>query len=177
MPRYVAMLRAVNVGGRGRLSMPDLRAAVESLGHTRVETYVQSGNVAFTSRTASPDRIAAAVRERLVERCGIHTAVLVRSRADLAAVLAAGPFVPAGADPATVHVTFLLGRPAPDAVAALAPFDVAPDRFVVLGSEVHLWCPGGYGRTKLTNTFFERHLHTVATTRSWRSVTALCALA
>jgi uncharacterized protein (DUF1697 family) len=79
-------------------------------------------------------------------------------------------------DAKSLHVTFLADKPAAARVRAVDSTRYLPDEFAVAGREVYLACPNGYGRTKLTNAFFERALHTVATTRNWNTVQKLLAL-
>ena len=88
-----------------------------------------------------------------------------------------GVFADSGIDPAKLHVTFLGGNPDPDRVAHLAGKRFEPDELRVAGREVYLHCPSGYGRTKLQNDFLERQLAVAATTRNWKTVTALAELA
>ena len=104
--------------------------------------------------------------------------VLVRSAAELAGVVAGNPFVGrAGVDPRTLHVTFLADAPDPDRCTAIEPDAGGADAFEIVGREVYLHCPGGYGRSKLNNAFWERKLKVPATTRNWNSVTRLAAMA
>ncbi len=172
MTRYVAMLRGVNVGGRARLSMADLRRIVADLGHVDVETYIQSGNVAFGS-TAAASGLGPAIERRLRDELGLSAGVVVRSHAQLRAVLEGNPLSGKGHDPARLHVTFLSARPAPARLTDVDPDAYRPDEFAVSGREVYVHCPTGYGRTKLNNTFFERALQVTATTRNWKTVVEL----
>jgi uncharacterized protein (DUF1697 family) len=178
MPTYVAMLRSVNVGGRNRLGMDDLRAVVASAGYRNATTYVQSGNVVFAGR-GSPKTVGRAIEGRLSSELGLAVAVLVRSRDQLEAVLNRTPFTRRHLDPKTLHVTFLAEAPDSGAVETLAAEAgrFGKDRATVVGQEVYLHCPGGYGQTKLNNTFLERRLDRVATTRNWRTVTTLAGMA
>ena len=163
--RYVALLRAVNVGGR-KLPMAELRADVAALGFTDVETYIQSGNVVFAAKKTSPSRLAADLE------AAIGVPVIVRTAAEMAAVVNARPKF----DEKTLHVTFLATKPAAT-VKALDPRQYAPDVYAVNGLEVYVSCPNGYGTTKINNTFFEKRLRVVATTRNWRTVTTLATMA
>ena len=173
--RYVSLLRGVNVGGQRKLKMADLRDLYESLGYEAVETYVQSGNVAFTSPgTEDPARLAGDVTGAIASRFGYgDVAVLLRTANDLAEVVAGNPFVERGEDPARLAVTFLAGEPGGPNMTALDPAGYAPDELAPGRREVYLFCPNGYGRTKLDNAFFERRLGVAATTRNWRTVTKL----
>jgi len=174
---YVALLRGINVAGHRRVPMAELRAAVEDLGCTRVSTYLQSGNVVFhTSRTA-PATLATAIERQITRGLGLDVDVLVRTRAELDALAAANPFLEEGADATALHVAFLGARPPATARRAVDPERFAPDRFALHGREVYLSCPNGYGRSRLTNPFFERALGTTVTTRNWKTVTSLVELA
>jgi uncharacterized protein (DUF1697 family) len=176
MARCVALLRGINLGSRNKIAMGDLRAAFEALGAQDVQTYVQSGNVVFDPG-AGTRPTAAALEERVAQDVGVRAPVLLRSAAELAEIVAENPFLARGADPAALHVTFLAEAPAAELVEALDPQVGAPDELAVRSREVYVHCPGGYGRTKLTNAFLERRLRVVATTRNWRTVTALRDLA
>ena len=91
--------------------------------------------------------------------------------------MAANPLLKTGADPKTLHVTFLATAPTAATVRSLADVDRSPDQFTVGGREVYVHCPDGYGNTKLNNTFFEKRLGVAATTRNWRTVQTLAVLA
>ncbi|MGA2519219.1 MAG: DUF1697 domain-containing protein [Acidimicrobiales bacterium] len=172
MTRYVAMLRGVNVGGRTRLAMADLRRVVADLGHDDVESYIQSGNVVFGSRAAASG-LGPAIERHLEQELGLTVSVLVRSHAQLTDVLSGNPLSGPGRDPSRLHVTFLSARPAPGRSTAIDADAYRPDEFVARGREVYVHCPNGYGRTKLTNTFFERALGVSATTRNLKTVVEL----
>jgi uncharacterized protein (DUF1697 family) len=163
--RYAGLLRAVNVGGN-KLAMPELRRLVERLGGRDVETYLQSGNVVFTG----PASVGAALERALAEELGVTSTVLLRSHAQLAKVVAGNPF---GVADKTVSVTFLAGKPARAKLDAIDPGRFGDDRFSVVGSAIYLHTPGGYGRSKLSNAFWEKALATAATTRNWNTVVAL----
>lgn len=168
-PQHVVLLRAVNVGGTGKLPMAELCSILEGLGCADVRTYIQSGNAVVRA----PKRLAASLAERLGDAIeaarGFRPAVLVRSEAELRAVHAGQPF--AGVDAKTLHVAFLGAAPA--AGRALDPARSPDDRFVLAGRELYLHYPNGAGRTKLDNAYLERALGTTSTVRNWRTVGAL----
>ena len=130
MPAYAALLRAINLGSRNRISMPDLCHLFEGMGADDVRTHVQSGNVAFRSRERSPAKLAAAIEALISSELGLDIKVLLRTRAELAKVVADSPFA-SGADLSKLHVTFLVDTPDPDRVAGLDPSTVEPDEFEV----------------------------------------------
>jgi uncharacterized protein (DUF1697 family) len=160
--------------------MAAVRACFEELGHEQVVTYVQSGNVVSQSTTRSAAAVERTVSAALEDAFGFEVDVLVRTPKQLQAVLDGNPFLGArGAPPApkSLHVTFLATAPDPARAAALDGDQFAPDRFRVVGREVYVSCPDGYGRTKITNSWFERQLGVPATTRNWATVNTLVELA
>jgi uncharacterized protein (DUF1697 family) len=166
MSTYIALLRGVNVGGR-KLAMADLRTTFDGLGHTDVRTYIQSGNVVFTAKAGSQEKVRAAIEHAIERDSGLDVSVLLRTPAEMASVVKRNPFG-AGA-----YVTFLDAKPTAKQVAGIEREKYAPDEFVVDKREVFLRCPNGYGNTKLNNALFERKLATRATTRNWNTVKLL----
>lgn len=176
MTTYVAMLRGINVSGRNKLAMQDLRSLVGSVGAKDVRTYIQSGNAIFTSRR-SPASVVEALESALELALGSPVPVLVRTKEELDAVIDTNPFVHAGRDTGVLHVTFMGAVADPVAVASTVTERAGADEHRVIGREVYLRCPNGYGETKLTNAFFEKKLGSPATTRNWKTVTTLAELA
>jgi uncharacterized protein (DUF1697 family) len=176
MTTYVALLRGINLGARNKVSMPDLRALFADLGAEDVETYVQSGNVVFRS-AVSPAKLAAAIEKGIRRDLGLDVTVLVRTQRELAKLVAANPFADRTKELTKLHVTFLADKPDSTRVRKLDPTLAEPDEFHVIGQEVYLHCPNGYGRSKLSNAYFEKQLDVRATTRNWRTVTKLAELA
>ncbi|MDG4808102.1 DUF1697 domain-containing protein [Micromonospora sp. WMMD1120] len=177
MTRYVALLRGVNVGST-RLAMADLRRIVGDLGHEDVKTYLQSGNVAFGSTVRDAEKLAAGIERALADELSLTVPVLVRSGRELAAVAGGNPYADREDDPTRLMVAFLATAPAPAAVAALAVPGAENVSFTVTGREVFLhYVDGGYGRSKFTNAYLEKKLGVVATSRNWKSVRALAAMA
>jgi uncharacterized protein (DUF1697 family) len=183
MSTFVAMLRSINVGGRNRVAMGDLKRLVTSLGFSRATTYLQSGNLVLAG-TGSPAAAARTIEQGITAELGLEVPVIVRSKAQFTRVLGGNPYAGPGVDPTTLHVTFLADAPGPDRLADTAELAASSasegtfglDRFEMAGDAVYLHCPGGYGETKLNNAFFERRLGVTATTRNWRTVTALAEL-
>jgi uncharacterized protein (DUF1697 family) len=175
--RYVALLRAVNVGGRNSLPMPALREALAAAGLDDVSTVLQSGNVVFRSGKTEA-AVAKLVRATIADGFGLDTRALVRSGKELAAIAAKNPFL-AGRetrDPKTLHVAFLEKAPTKAATAALDPDRSPPDAFAVRGREVYLSYPSGSGRSNLTLAYLEKVLRVEGTARNWRTVRRLAEL-
>jgi len=167
----------VNIGGYGRMAMNDLRETFGSLGYDDVVTYIQSGNVLFSTSSKSEDAIVEAIEHRIAHDFGDSPAVLLRTVTDLRRVGSKSPFAKRGADPARHHVTFLDEAPSKATLKALELPPSGRDELVVDGREVYVHTPNGYAGTKYTGTFIERRLGVVSTTRNWNTVTKLCALA
>ena len=167
----IALLRGINIGPRQRVSMPELRALLEELGHTDVETLVQSGNVVFTSR-AAPATLEKQLEEAIEDKLGVDPRVVVRTRDELAAAIEANPF-PLPDNPKDLHVTFFSGEPDADAVAKLEATDFAPDRLSFAGREAYVLYDNGMGRSELAKQLARAKLGVAATDRNWNTVTKL----
>lgn len=177
MARHVALLRSVNVAGHGRVAMDELRASFGRIGFGDVTTYIQTGNVIFTTPKRSEKALVAAIEAQLAADLGASPAVIVRSVDDLMRIAESSPFAKAGADPGGHHVTFLTATPAPSVLSALELPPSGRDELVFDGREVYVHTPDGYTRTKYSGTFLERRLGMPSTTRNWNTVTKLAALA
>jgi uncharacterized protein (DUF1697 family) len=172
---YAALLRGVNLGAHNRIRMPELRALVEELGCTDVSTYVQSGNVVFRSgRGAAP--LAKAIGHGIRSELGLGVTVVIRNGRQLERLVAGSPFGRPKGKEHTLYVTFLAGKPDRERVRRLGEESFDPERFELVGEDVYLLFPNGYGRSKLNNALLERRLGVAATTRNWRTVTALAEL-
>ena len=162
MTAFVALLRAVNVGGTGKLPMTELKAMCEELGFGAVRTYIASGNVVFTSRK-SESAIKAALEKRLHAYAGAQVGVLVRSAAEMAEVLAANPFPKAA--PNRIVAIFLDKAPPADALAGIRG---QKNEEVKLGRrEIYVHYGDGMGTSKLAipsaKTGTARNMNTIAT--------------
>ena len=176
MARYVALLRGVNIGPRNRVAMPVLREALEEAGFEDVRTYVQSGNIALTSR-AKPETVRRKVERVVAERFGLEIAVVVRTRAELAAVVKRNPLRKVATEPKRYQVSFLSGKLSAKIVRELEEAAAAGERVVVSGREVYAWHPQTVARSKLWAKLAGKTLGVTATSRNWTTVEALLELA
>ena len=156
--------------------MADLRALCARLGYEEVKTYVQSGNVVLSSDSA-PQEVEAELSRAIGRELGVETPVVVRTREELADVIARDPFGGQADDPKRYQVSFLSGAPDAAAVRALEDQDFAPERFVVSGREIYAWHPAGLQRSRLAAELSDRRLGVTVTARNWNTVTKLVALA
>lgn len=177
-PCHVALIRGINVGGARPLKMARLREILEKLGYSGVRTHLQSGNAVFSAGEGSPASIARAIERAIKAGCGLEVSAAVLTGADLAAAVARNPLVGmASVDPAFLHATFLVGpRRRPPTGPDEFPLGRG-ERVAVVGDVVYLYCPKGYSATKLQNGYLERTFQARATTRNWRTLSVLEAMA
>ncbi|HYW95424.1 MAG TPA: DUF1697 domain-containing protein [Bacteroidales bacterium] len=168
---YIAILRGINVGGHTKIKMSDLKSAMEESGFSNVSTYIQSGNIFFSTAVSSREDLSMRISALIKNRFGADVPVIIRSQRELREILKNSPFLgDPDIDTTKLHVTFLSGVPGPSVMANFSRSKYLPDQFSIRSSDVYLYCPNGYGRTKLTNGFFEKTLRLNATTRNWRTV-------
>jgi uncharacterized protein (DUF1697 family) len=171
---YITLLRGINVSGQKKIKMDELRALYEAIGHQDVQTYIQSGNVLFRSELSSPEKLARGIEQAIENNFGYPVTVLVRTTDDLSKIIRRNPFLKnRSVDPSKLHVTFLAAPAETSRIKAVTGIDNDDDQFRVEGKEVFVHCPNGYGRTRLSNTFFESKLERTATTRNWKTVNTL----
>jgi len=173
MTVMVALLRGVNVGGATTVPMADLRRVVADAGYGDVRTYVNSGNVLLTADGTDAEQVAATLRAACADAFEARPDVVVRTRDELHAVLAANPFLDRDDDPTHHHVVFLPGR-APARVPDVEV--VAPEALAAVGRELYLYLPDGLGRSRLAARLAGRG-GPGGTARNWRTVTTLARLA
>ena len=173
MPIYIAMLRGINVGGHKIVSMERLRELFAGLGFGPVRTYVQSGNVIFKAGR-NPAAMSKKIEAAMERDFGFSVSLVLRTSEEMRQVLQSNPFLrQEDVDITKLHVTFLSGAPTQSALEKVNGLSSGPDKFSCSGEEVYLYCPGGYGRTKLSTNALERALALRATTRNWKTVNQL----
>ena len=183
MPTHVALLRGINVGGRNKVAMADLREVVSSLGHTGVTTYIQSGNVVFTAAgAAEPAALAAGLERAIAAALGVSPRVVVVSRDELAQVVRDNPY-PDEPNPKAVHAVFLTGDPGPETADAIAAAQQAAaakgsrDTAQLVGRTLYLHTPDGFGRSELAAQLSRAgRPGDTGTGRNWATVTKLLAM-
>jgi uncharacterized protein (DUF1697 family) len=175
MPQYVALLRGINVGAHRRIAMADLRAVLTAAGYEDVRTFLQSGN-ALLGSDATPTSVARDVEQRIAASFNMDVAVIVRSRAELADVIARDPIARAADDPKRYQVSFLSAQVDPAVAESLRTVDVSPEQFVISGREIFSSHPEGIQHSVLTKLLNERRLGVTLTARNWNTVTKLLEL-
>jgi uncharacterized protein (DUF1697 family) len=185
VPTHVALLRGINLGGHKKVAMADLREVVTSLGHADVATYIQSGNVVFSTEQSDTVALAAALEEAIAETTGVRARVVVLSREELDRVVRDNPY---SDEPnlRAVHAVFLSGQPGPEVAERVADVQQQAarrggrDTAQVIGRTIFLHTPDGYGRSDLAAEIVkigQRKTDSVTgTARNWATVTKLVAM-
>lgn len=169
MNTYIAILRGINVSGTKPIKMEELRLTFQKLGFENITTYIQSGNVVFTSAETATLQLAAKIAESIKTDFGFEVPVMVLSCEELKAIIGNNPLNDGTKDTAFLHVTFLAENPAAFNHSDIAAKKQGNEEIIISGKVVYLYCPHGYGKTKLTNTFLESKLKVTATTRNWKT--------
>jgi uncharacterized protein (DUF1697 family) len=179
METYISILRGINVGGQKKIQMTDLKLLYEGLELAEIITYIQSGNVIFkTDKNCNTKELADRIEQAIEAKYDFTVPVILRAVKEIENTLAVNPFLKENnIDFDKLHVTFLADKPSKENLGNLKNFDYSPDKFIIDGMEIFLYCPNGYGITKLSNNFFENKLKVRATTRNWKTVNKLFELA
>jgi uncharacterized protein (DUF1697 family) len=174
--RHIVLLRGINLGSRNRVSMPELRSAMEEAGLTDMKTYLQSGNIVLESG-AKPETVRRKVEKVIAERFGLEIAVVARTRAELTAIAKRNPLGRVAKDPKRYQVTFLSAKLDREVVKRLESLAASGEKVAIHGREVYAWHPAGVARSRLWNELAGKRLGVTATSRNWTTVEALLAMA
>jgi uncharacterized protein (DUF1697 family) len=186
MATHVALLRGINLGGKNKVAMTDLRTLVAELGHSGVSTYIQSGNVLFTAGLdADCAAVARAMTEAIAVRLGVAAPVVVVTREELGQIVAANPF-PDEPDPKRVHAVVLSAPPGAELTAKLdvavaqSAAKGAHDSVTAVGRTLYLHTPAGYGNSDLSAAVLRivssPKAGLTGTARNWATITKLLEL-
>jgi uncharacterized protein (DUF1697 family) len=173
VPTYIALLRGINVGGGKKVPMAALKGAFEDFGAEHVQTYIQSGNVVFTHAAKSEATLVADVEAMIAAHTGFTVDVMLRTAAQMKAVVAKNPYPDATGT--ALHVLFFAANVDKAALAKLDLDRFAPEEASAVGRELYLFLPNGMGRAKLPPVLSKLKVPTTA--RNWNSVTKLLAMA
>ena len=176
MPIQIVLLRGINLGPSNRVAMPALRELLSGAGMRDVRTYVQSGNVVLDS-DASDDELARECEALIATEFGLDIPVVVRTRDELAKVVARDPLGDVATDPKRYLVSFLSSALEPATIEKLTALPAPEERFVAVGRELYGWHPAGVARSKLWGRLAGKGLGVTATARNWTTVTTLLAMA
>jgi uncharacterized protein (DUF1697 family) len=170
--KAVSLLRGINVSGQKKITMADLTSLYEALGFQQVSTYIQSGNVIFSHAGLKTHILSEQIEQAIEKRYRFQVPVEIRTHKELDAIIKNCPFGPVDLEKegTKLLLSFLSDRPSPENVARLMEYVKEPEKLVLQGKQVYLYCPNGYGKSKLSNSFLEQKLGVNATTRNWKTV-------
>ena len=172
MNKYIAILRGINVSGQKKIKMVELKAIFENLDLENVQTYIQSGNVLFDSSVTSKIDLKIIIEAVIVKTFDFEVPVEIRTKSEIELIIENCPYgaIDIDNDGTKVMVSFLSSRPSKAKLDAIKKYVVSPEKLIVIGKEVYLHCPNGYGKSKLSNVFLEKKLGVTATTRNLKSI-------
>ena len=178
MQTYICILRGINVSGSKIIKMDSLRKMCNDLKFKNAQTYIQSGNIIFQAKETDCQVLEGRIAKQILADFGYEVPVMVKKQSELKVVLQSNPFViEQKKDPSKLHVTFLSHEPAKESLEKIKGGNYAADEYIFVGRVVYLFCPEGYGQTKLNNNFLESKLKVRATTRNWNTISELVRLA
>ncbi len=179
METYISLLRGINVHGSRMIKMDQLKKLYSGLHLTRVQNYIQSGNLFFDSEETDSLKLEMLISEAIKVQLGFEVPILVLRRESLLEILENNPFLKEDPNVMLTHlyVTLLKDFPSKSITDNLQTGDdLSSEKYFIRKQSVYLYLPGGYGRARLNNSFFENRLKTPATTRNWKTLTALATL-
>ncbi len=175
MHKKIAILRGINVGGKRKILMADLKALCNALIWNDVKTYIQSGNVIFNSDKENPE-LEHELEKAITQKYGFDVPVIVINAEELQRMVDKNPFVDENTDISHLHLTFLKQNAIQENIDHIRTYDFEPDKFEIDNQAIFVYCEGKYHQSKLTNNFFEKKLKVGATTRNWKTVLKLLEL-
>lgn len=167
MQKFVAFLRAINVGGKSPLKMDVLKRHFESFGLEKVQTYIQTGNVIFESREQDSPELEKRIETELEKALGYNVGLFLRTMEEVVSIAGKSPFAPGEAE--TVHISFLAEKPGTAACKKLTTFNSAADEFQVKGREAYN-LRHDRDASVFSNQFIEKVLGVPATTRNQTTI-------
>lgn len=175
MNKKIAILRGINVGGKRKILMKDLKDLCKQSGFEHAQTYIQSGNLIFISNKENSD-LEVILETSILKRFGFEVPVIVRNLEELEKSVNRNPFYTQNVDIDHLYLTFLKEGPTNENLEKLQSFNYEPDKFEIEKNEIFIYCEGKYHLTKLSNNFFEKKLKVGATTRNWKTILKLLEL-
>jgi uncharacterized protein (DUF1697 family) len=178
MNLYISILRGINVSGQKLIKMDILKQMYENLNFENVRTYVQSGNVIFLSKQNDPKKLENIISSQIKSDFGLDVPVIVFNVETLESIIENNPFIKdKSKDISFLHVTFLADRPTHIDKNSLKEKQQENEEIEFTNQAVYLYCPNGYGKTKLNNNFLETKLKVTSTTRNWKTTNELLKIA
>ena len=167
------------MAGHNSIKMTDLSTLFMNLGLTDCETYIQSGNVLFScAADMSLSALSVKIEKAILERFNYSIPVMIRSIKDLTGLFSVNPFLSeTDFESSKMAVIFLHEEPSVTQIQKVADINYPPDKFKIIGREIFIYCPNGFGRTKLYTNFFEKKMGVIGTGRNWKTITTILSIA
>lgn len=167
------------MSGHNKIKMTDLAELLIKLGFKDAQTYIQSGNVIFSIQdNLTKKEVTSIVEGAITRKFGYSISAIVKTEKELRDAVALNPFLSEkDFDPAKMAVLFLADLPSSDQIAKVAKVDYPPDKFKIIGEEIFIYCPNGFGRTKLYTNFFENKMKISGTARNWKTINTILEIA
>jgi uncharacterized protein (DUF1697 family) len=175
MTRYVALFRGINVGKAKRIAMADLRALLESLGYSRVQTLLNSGNAVFDGPTAVASKLARQIQTAVLAELGVDALVIVKSAKDIAAAMDGNALTAVASDPSRLLVAFMSEAKTLAALQSMADSEWGAEQIYVGKHAAYVWCANGILEGKVAVALL-KNLAQSGTTRNWSTVEKIHAL-
>ncbi len=176
MPRYIALLRGINLGGNNQMKMSDLKLVFESLGFDNVATYINSGNLAFDAKKTAEAKLETKIEDAVEANVGKRIDVMVRPQSEISTIIKNNPFDGQYESHQHMHVLFLK-EPMPREKEELLQASAFPgEKYDVREREIYNLLPNGVAGSLLTKGFFEKKPRVSYTGRNWRTVEKLAEL-
>ena len=173
---YIAILRGINVSGKNSIKMIDLKNLFESLNFNHITTYIQSGNIVFNSDSEDKKELKKLISLQIEKIFNLKVPVLVLKIDDLREIISQNPFS-TDKETSFIHFTFFDNQPDFDNIQIIESKIAMNEEIVINNNVAYIYCPNGYGKTKLTNNFLENKLKTTATTRNYKTTKELLKIA
>jgi uncharacterized protein (DUF1697 family) len=179
MKSYIAFLRGVNMTGHNSIKMADLSNLFIKMGFSDAETYIQSGNVIFTDHgDILPSDFSKTIEKEILQKFNYIVPSMIRTSQELTDLLSVNPFLgERDFNPAKMAVMFLHEEPSASQLMKVADVDYPPDKFKIIGRDIFIFCPNGFGKTKLYTNFFEKKMGVTGTARNWKTITTILNIA
>jgi uncharacterized protein (DUF1697 family) len=178
MPTFITLLRGINVSGQKKIRMEDLKVLMEEMEFTGVRTYIQSGNVVFTTQRTDRKNLVEKISGKIKDHYGFEVKILVKTTGELEKVIRENPFQDLdGKKPDKIYITFLSGVPSGENIKKIEESHFKGEEYRLKGDIVYFVTTGSYGKAKMNNNFFESKLKVFATTRNWQTVNVLWQMA
>lgn len=171
--KYIAFLRAINVAGKNLIKMQALQELFTGAGYKNSVTYLQSGNVVFETAKAAGEKLETSIEKLISDKLKLTISSIVLSETEIENIISENPFTREKPEIDKLHITIMKTKiEKPDAGTIDSKKD-KNEKYLIKDNSIYLYCPDGYGKTKLNNSNLEKWLQNTGTTRNWKTILAV----